>query len=85
MKSAWLKDTLREIGKSFNRFFSIVAIVALGVGFYVGVKATCPDMKLTADQYYQSHQLMDIQLAVHHGLQRQGPWRESRRSRGIRL
>ena len=45
MHSALWKDTLREIRKSFGRFLSILLIVALGVGFFAGVKASVPDMK----------------------------------------
>ena len=62
MKNALLKDTLREIKRTFNRFVSIFLIVALGVGFFTGIKATGPDMKLTGHQYYQDYQLMDIRL-----------------------
>lgn len=62
MKSALLKDTLREIKRTFSRFVSILSIVALGVGFYAGLKATCPDMKATADKYFDDCNLMDIRL-----------------------
>ena len=44
-----IKDTLREIRKSLGRFFSIFAIVAIGVAFFAGVKASAPIMKSTAD------------------------------------
>jgi ABC-type transport system, involved in lipoprotein release, permease component len=62
MKNALFKDTLREIKKTFSRFISIFAIVALGVSFFAGVKATCPDMKITADKYFDDYNLMDIRL-----------------------
>ena len=45
-----------------SRFFSILAIIALGCGFFAGVKATSPDMKLTAEQYFKDYKLMDVQL-----------------------
>ena len=54
MKSKLVKETLREIWRSRNRFFSIMGIVALGVGFFAGVKASCPDMKLTICLLYTS-------------------------------
>ena len=60
--TAWLKDVFREMRKSVNRFVSILAIVALGVGFFMGVKSTCPDMKNTADLYFKDRNLMDIHL-----------------------
>ncbi|WP_160317121.1 ABC transporter permease [Oxobacter pfennigii] len=62
MKNALLKDTLREIQKTFSRFLSIFAIVALGVSFFAGIKAACPDMKITADTYFDEYRLMDIRL-----------------------
>ncbi|MDD3243965.1 MAG: ABC transporter permease [Eubacteriales bacterium] len=60
--NALFKDTLREIWKTRNRFLSILAIVALGTGFFAGIKATAPDMLQTADNYYARRHLMDIRL-----------------------
>ncbi|MFZ5975642.1 MAG: FtsX-like permease family protein [Bacillota bacterium] len=60
--SALIKDTLREIIRTLNRFLSLVVIVALGVGFFMGVKSTAPDMKLTADKYFDETRLMDVHL-----------------------
>jgi putative ABC transport system permease protein len=62
MKNALLKDTLREIWRTFSRFLSIFAIVALGVAFFAGVKATSTDMRITGDQYFDEYHLMDIRL-----------------------
>ena len=62
MKNTLLKDTFREIRNSLGRFLAIFAIVVLGVGFFAGIKATAPDMKLTADKYFDDYRLMDIWL-----------------------
>lgn len=62
MKNALLKDIFREIKGTYNKFFSIFAIVFLGVGFFSGIKATCPDMKITADKYFDEHRLMDMRI-----------------------
>lgn len=62
MKFALIKDTFREIKKSFSRFLSVFIIVFLGCGFYSGINATMPDMNLTAEQYYEKNNLMDIRL-----------------------
>lgn len=62
MKNALIKDTLRRIRNSKGRFFAIMAIIAIGCGFFAGVKVTSPDMKKTADKYYNDHNLMDIKL-----------------------
>lgn len=62
MKKTLLKDSLREIKKTFSRFLAILAIVAISVAFFTGIKITCPDMKNTADTYYDQYQLMDFRL-----------------------
>lgn len=43
-------------------------ICAIGVGFFSGVRATCNDMKLTADDYYDSHNLFDLRVLSTFGL-----------------
>jgi putative ABC transport system permease protein len=63
------KDTVREIKKSRNRFLSIVAIITLGICFFVGIKSTGPSMKYTADQYFKSQRLADIRLVSTYGFQ----------------
>ncbi len=60
-KALW-KDTLRSIKSTRNRFISIFIIIALGVGFYAGLQAASPDMKLTGDSYFDQQNLMDIRL-----------------------
>ena len=63
-----VKDFFREIVKSKNRFLSILVIVALGVAFFSGIRAASPDMKLSADTYYDETSLMDIQVISSLGL-----------------
>lgn len=62
MKKTLLKDTFREIKNSLGRFLSIFMIVALGVSFFAGIKSTAPDMKNTADKYFDEYRLMDFHL-----------------------
>lgn len=62
MKTALLKDTFREIRRSFGRFLSVLLIVALGCGFFSGIKATMPDMVDTASEYFDENRLMDLKL-----------------------
>lgn len=57
-----------EIRTSLNRFLSIFLIVALGVAFFAGLRATDPDMRLTADDYYDTSNLMDIRVLGTMGL-----------------
>lgn len=63
-----IKDTVREIKKSLGRFISILAIVAIGVAFFAGIKASAPVMKTTADQYFDDYNLMDIRVLSTLGL-----------------
>ena len=54
------KNFCREIKKSTGRFLSILFIVALGVAFFSGIRASEPDMRLTGDSYFDSEKLMDV-------------------------
>lgn len=62
------KNTIREISKSRNRFLSIFLICAIGVGFFSGVRATCGIMKVSADDYYDAHNLFDLRVLSTFGL-----------------
>ncbi len=67
-KKALFKDFLMEVKLSRNRFLSIVLIVALGVAFFSGLRAAEPDMKITADNYYDETNLSDIRILSTLGL-----------------
>ena len=62
MSKSLLTDILRAIKQSFSRFLSIVIIVALGTGIFVGIKSSAPSMSETADDYFADNQLMDIRV-----------------------
>ena len=68
MKTALLKDTFKEITHNYKRFISMLLIVLLGVGFFAGIKAASPDMKETLDQYFDTQNVMDIQVISTLGL-----------------
>jgi putative ABC transport system permease protein len=68
MKYALIKDALREIRRNPGRFLSIFMIVAIGTAFFAGVKASAPDMKHTADAYYDDYNLMDVRVLSTMGL-----------------
>ena len=61
-KKALAKDFRMEIKNSLNRFLSIFFIVALGVSFFAGVRASEPDMRYSGDAYFDEHQLMDLKV-----------------------
>ena len=67
-KHALHKDFFMEIKKSFHRYASILLIVALGVAFFSGVRASKPDMVLSADIFYDESNLMDIRVISTLGL-----------------
>lgn len=52
-------DAVREIKNTFSRFLSILVLAALAVAFMSGLRATAPDMKYTADIYYDRTHMMD--------------------------
>ena len=56
------KTTLREIRQSFGRYFAIVAIVALGVGLFSGLKVTRSAMVSSAQLYFDQTNLYDLRL-----------------------
>lgn len=56
------KSTFREIKQSFGRFFAIMAIVMLGVGFFAGLKVAKPSMLKTADKYFEEQKFYDYRL-----------------------
>lgn len=62
MPATYLKDIFREIKISLGRFLSILCIVAIGVAFFAGIKASAPDMKNSADTYFDKHNVQDIQV-----------------------
>lgn len=57
-----LHQTLRSIHTTFSRFLAIVAIVALGTGFFAGLMMTGPDMRQAMDTYYDDNNVWDIRL-----------------------
>ena len=67
-KNILRKDFIIEIKKTMGRFVSIFFIVALGVAFYSGIRASEPSMRFTADQYFDDSKLMDLKVMGTMGL-----------------
>lgn len=57
-----LKLTMRQIRSSLTRFLAIAAIVALGVGFFCGLRLTKTAMVHTLDDYAEAHRMYDFRL-----------------------
>ena len=70
MKNAMTKSTLREIKGSFSRWIAILAICALGVGFFCGLKICKEDFILTGDTFYAQHNFYDYELMSTLGLEK---------------
>ncbi|MBQ9166237.1 MAG: ABC transporter permease, partial [Oscillospiraceae bacterium] len=62
MVKTLLRSSLREIRQSMGRYVAILAIVALGVGFFSGLRMSEPDMKATGIAYLEEQRLYDIRL-----------------------
>lgn len=61
-------DTWREIKNTRSRFLSLFLLSALAVAFFAGLRTTAPDMKYTADGYYDRAHLMDVRVLSTLGL-----------------
>lgn len=62
------KTTFREIKNSLGRYLAILAIIALGVGFFSGLKVTRSAMVDTADTYISDKSFYDFNLISTLGL-----------------
>ena len=56
------KNIFREIWQTKSRFISILAIIALSIGFFSGIKSSAPSLIKTADDYFIENNLMDFRL-----------------------
>lgn len=57
-----LKSTIREITKSLGRYFAIIAIVALGVGFFAGLVQSRDVMVTTVDGLLNKQNMHDFEM-----------------------
>lgn len=57
-----IKTTVREMKSSIGRYMAILLIVALGVGFFAGLKVTHAVMINTADAYLTGLHFYDFCL-----------------------
>lgn len=61
-KNAYSKNIIRTVFGSFGRFISILAIIALGVGFFAGIKVTKQAMVQTFNTYVHEKNMYDFRL-----------------------
>lgn len=62
LKKSLLKNNLKSIYRTKRRFFSILIMAFLGVGFFSGLVATSPDMLDSLDRYVDGSNLYDINI-----------------------
>lgn len=63
-----LTDAVREILHTKKKFFSLLIMNFLAVGFLAGLRMTAPDMKHSLDVYYDEQNLMDLRILSTLGL-----------------
>ena len=68
MNRTYRKNILRTIKQSLSRFMAIFAIVALGVSFLAGLRATTPNLRYSADRFFDENDLYDLRVVGTMGL-----------------
>jgi putative ABC transport system permease protein len=63
----FLKSIWRDVLRTKGRFLSILVIAAVGVGFFTGIRVSAPDMRHSADMYYDRQRLADFRLVSTYG------------------
>ena len=66
-KKVFHKNVLRLIKSTKGRFFSLSAIVSIGVAFFIGVSASAPMMAASVDYYDDSYDLKDFTIYSNYG------------------
>ncbi len=59
---AFTKNSLREICRTLGRYLAILTIIALGVGFFAGLRVTRTAMVKTGDTYLSGADMFDFRL-----------------------
>ena len=62
------KDALSSLNQSWGRFIGITLLMAVSAFTFIGLKMAGPDMKNTAQTYYQEVNLADLTVSSNYGL-----------------
>jgi len=62
MGNAYWKDIWRTVKKEKKRFISIAVIATLGVTMMCGLRASCVDLRYSADAFFDEQKLFDIRV-----------------------
>lgn len=68
MKTKLLKHIFMKIKDNYKRFLSLICMAFLGVGFYVGIQSSSPDMLKTLYNFYDENNVYDISVISNVGL-----------------
>lgn len=71
LNKTFYKNIIRLIKSSKSRFFSLTAIVAVGVAFFVGVSSSVPIMSKSVDKYNDRYNLKDFTLYGNYGFSKE--------------
>ncbi|MDR1606243.1 MAG: ABC transporter permease [Streptococcaceae bacterium] len=63
-----IRSSLRKITKSSKRFLPLLVMALLGVGFFVGIESTAPNMLTTLDRYLDQSKTYDLRVQSTLGL-----------------
>ena len=66
-KKVFHKNVFRLIKSTKGRFFSLSAIVSIGVAFFIGVSASAPMMAASVDYYDDSYDVKDFTIYSNYG------------------
>ena len=67
MNRTFIKTTARTIKNSLGRYLAILFIIALGVGFFSGLKVCRNAMVATGEIYLDENRLYDLKLLSYMG------------------
>ncbi len=62
LKKTFIKTVFKDLKKNLSRFVAIIAIVALGVGFLIGLLSATPDLQYSLNSFYKEQNTYDIQI-----------------------
>lgn len=62
MNKTFIKTIFRDFKRNFSRLISIIAIMALGSGFLIGLLSSTPVLQHSMDRFYHQQDMYDILL-----------------------
>ncbi len=68
MGNAYWKDIWQTVKKEKKRFLSIAVIATLGVTMMCGLRASCVDLRYSADRFFDEQNLFDVRVLSTLGL-----------------